>query len=893
MLSRLKRYIAVFAAVIIAALSVMPAFAGIEHMIVHQPTTAEPYVVVADAFAASYQWYVAHLDYGEDFSAETEITPVNGQTSSALDVTPDGKNYVCKITWTDGIQKFSDVVTNSYAITHQPSASEPYVALNNTSGAAFQWHAINFDSVTVADFSGADTLEVTTVYEGTYSDGLWHGTSDVSVDIEFELKENQILSITPCAGFSGTVEEYGEAFLKAQGNAYTYRASEDTDFNLCIQNSENFTAKVEVLTFTDPTPVSGQTNNTLTLNADSKYYFCEITGNGSAKLSTAPFRFDLAITHQPTAREPYVEINSAKSATCKWFETEKVTHKLIYGFTQGDELEIRDLWVGSFKDGKFCSNSSGIFEGQVFLSKGQTLHIALPNSFDGSVGGLQLKDGAYTYTAETNEKFYVYLKNPSQFAFELYITELKNKNETGLNQNRFSLPVDGKTYRCEISVDGNELLSEPFVNSYAVTRQPSTDMPCVETNAQGKAGYQWYRLEKKIFDVVDPADTENAISPYHIYKGSFSNGCWHSQSGQLDFELNLKKNDIVIVEMSDGYKGSVTIGENGLSFSGEAFTFIAPSNGLFNLIVASHSSFTPAFTASVSVMRGVRGSALVDTDSTLNIISNGEYLCAVTFADGTSEESETVIISNAPLDAFEKEIKALTDTATEDDVEKIIHLSTEASKLVPADESDAARIKAVTDSAADTLALITQKSNAVTALAAAVEEYDVNKLVPSDKNNVASLRSEISELLNGRNLSQRQRDTLSDLLDVCDNLIAKIDSLDISVAIRNNPQRTEIKYGQTITLSAVAKGLPVGARIAWYVNNELAAEGEIFSFTPEESSAVTVKILNENGTVILSKDSDEISDTEQIDVKVNFFIKLINFFKKLFGISRTIVQSVK
>jgi hypothetical protein len=131
------------------------------------------------------------------------------------------------------------------------------------------------------------------------------------------------------------------------------------------------------------------------------------------------------------------------------------------------------------------------------------------------------------------------------------------------------------------------------------------------------------------------------------------------------------------------------------------------------------------------------------------------------------------------------------------------------------------------------------------------------------------------------------------LLDVCDNLIAKIDSLDISVAIRNNPQRTEIKYGQTITLSAVAKGLPVGAKIAWYVNNELAAEGEIFSFTPEESSAVTVKILNENGAVILSKDSDEISDTEQIDVKVNFFIKLINFFKKLFGISRTIVQSVK
>lgn len=892
MLPKAKRLTAVFAAIIVAVLSAMPVSAGIEHMIIHQPTTNEPYVTVTSPFSASYQWYIADLDDGEEFSSGTDITPVSTQTASALTATPDGKKYICEITWSDGAQKFTDVITNNYAITHHPSASEPYVTLNNVSGATFQWHQSDFNAVTVADTDSADTVAASTVYGGSYAGGMWHGTPDIAVDIEFELKKNQLLAVTPSADFDGTVEEYGEAFLKSQAGVYTYLATEDVDFNLCVKNAESFNVKVEIITFIGSTPVIGQTDNTLTLNADGAYYFCEITGNGNAKLTTPSFKYSLAITHQPDAKEPYIEINTAKSATYTWFETSVSTRKVVYGFENENEIEIYNLWVGSFTDGKWSSNASGVFEGQMFLRKGQTLHLALPDNFESGVGGLKFEDGVYSYTAETNENFYIYLKNPTPFEFEIYVSELKNEKIIAeLSNSKFTLPVDGKTYRCSVLVDGVELSGDPFVNSYTVTHQPQENAPNVETNAQNSVSYQWYRLEKKLYDVVRFSDTENRIAPSHIYKGIFSDESWQSQNGRLDIELNLKKNDVILVRLLSDSKVSANVNETDMSFSGEAFTFIAPKNGLFNLIVASPYSSTN-FTASVKVLRGVKASEFSDTDATLNSISNGGYMCTVTFADGTTADSDPIIITNGSLDALEKELNSLTETATEDDKEKITQLALVASELISADASETARIKAIKDSAADLLALIAQKSTAVTALASAVEEYDSNKLIPSDRIAVTSLKNDITSLLNGKNLSQSQKDSLAALLDICDGLLEKIEALNITVSIVNNPKTAQIKFGETLTLSASVTDMPENAKIAWYVDGELTAEGETFNFSPEKSSVVTVKIFDENGNVILDKDEEEISDSEQVDVKTNFFIKLINFFKKLFGINQTIVQTV-
>lgn len=891
MIKKIKRLVAVLIAFIITALSALPVSAGVEHIILHQPTTSEPFVTVTNAYNANYQWFIANLDYGEELTDKSDLIPVDGQTSSSLTSTPDGKKYVCEITWSDGVQKFSDVIINNYAITHQPTASEPYVTLNNSSGAVFQWYTSNCSSVTVTDTNGANTLAASTVYDGTCADGLWHGTPGSPVDIEFELKENQLLAVTPSAEFNGTVEEYGESFLSSQAGTYFYLAESNTDFNLCVENDTPFSAKVEVLTFTDSVPVDNQSDCALTVGADGKYYFCKIKGNGQ-NLTTPVFRYDFAFTHQPNATEPYAEINSSKNAVFNWFEVSDTTYKITDSASSENERELSNLWVGSFVDGKWKSNASGTFEGQLFIQKGQTLSIVLPDNFEGGVGGLQFTDGAYTYTAETNEKFYIYLKNPTVFSFEIYISEIKNIQEiTDVSQNEFNLPIDGKTYRCSVSVDGKELWSEPFTNDYVITHQPSKNEPFVKTNDEHASDYKWYKVERKLFDVTDSVDSESAVIPSHIYKGSVSDGIWLSQNGKLDIELNLKKNDVILVELSDGYNGNVTVNESDLSFSGKYFTFIVPQNGLFNVLVSSANSLIN-FNASLKVMRGVKGALIGNTETEPDAISNGEYLCCVTFSDGTTTESDPILITDGALDVLEKELKLIAENATEDESQRIAQIAESANGLSPTDTDEKERIMAISACAANLLSVIMQKSNAVTTLAALVDEYDTDKLVPSDKNDLISIKDNISVLLSGTNLSQNQKEKLTAMLDRCDELIERINSLNITVSIINNPQKAEINYGQTITLSATATDIPKGAKIVWYVNDKIVAEGESFDFSPESNSVVTVKLLDENGNIILGKDAEETADTEQIIVKSNFFIKLINFFKKLFGISQTIVQTV-
>lgn len=893
MLSQLKRLAAILVTFIIAFLTAIPASAGIKHLILHQPTTKEPYVISSNAFYASYQWYVADLDEGEEFSSETDTEPVAGQTSSALTVTPDGKKYVCEVVWSDGVRKMTDVITNSYTITHNPTAAEPYVTLNNDAGAVFQWYRSNFSTITVAEeAAAANEISVSSVWSGSFSDGLWNGTAYDAVDIEFELKENQLLAVTPSAGFNGTVEEYGENFLDSQAGTYFYLALDDSEFNLCIENDTPFTAKVEIVTFTDSVPVDNQIDNILSFDADSQYYFCKITGNNNQKLTTQVFRYDFAVTHQPNAAEPYVEINTSENATYKWFELSENICRVTDSPLNENERELSALWVGSFADGKWKSNTSGTFEGKLFIQKGQTVNIVLPDNFEGGVGGLQLKNGAYTYTAKTNENFYIYLKNPTPFAFEIHISEFVNKKEIAeLNQNKFTLPVDGKTYRCSVSVDGNELLTEGFVNTYAIMHQPTDNERFVEVNDKNGASYQWYKIEKKLFDVTDSDDSENIILPAHTYKGMFSGDAWQSQNGRLDFELSLKKNDVILVSLSDNLKHSVTVNEKQTSFSDGKFTYIVPCNGLFNLFVSSPGG-TTSFSATIKVLRGVKGALLNDANAVLNAISNGEYLCSVMFSDGTKKESDFVTVTDGTLDSLEKALDAIAENATKDDTERLTQIAEAARNLSPADADETKRIKAISDTTANLLSVITQKSNTVTSLTSAVEEYDTDKLVPSDKKDLASIKSEIFKLLGDGNLTQNQKNTLTALLVECDELIDKIDSLNIMVSIINNPQKTEIKFGQTITLRASATDMPTGSRIVWYVDGEPFAEGERFDFSPESNSVITVKLIDENGNVIFGNDAEEISDSEQVYVKTNFFIKLINFFKKLFGISQTIIQSV-
>ena len=114
-----------------------------------------------------------------------------------------------------------------------------------------------------------------------------------------------------------------------------------------------------------------------------------------------------------------------------------------------------------------------------------------------------------------------------------------------------------------------------------------------------------------------------------------------------------------------------------------------------------------------------------------------------------------------------------------------------------------------------------------------------------------------------------------------------------TVKIKNNSGSKTIKYGETLQLTAIATDKPADVNIVWYVDGVKKGEGETFNVSFESGTkTVEVKLADSNGNVLKNASGNEIKDSESVTVKGGFFQKIISFFKNLFGMNRTVVQSI-
>lgn len=114
------------------------------------------------------------------------------------------------------------------------------------------------------------------------------------------------------------------------------------------------------------------------------------------------------------------------------------------------------------------------------------------------------------------------------------------------------------------------------------------------------------------------------------------------------------------------------------------------------------------------------------------------------------------------------------------------------------------------------------------------------------------------------------------------------------ISINNNTGSKTINYGETLRLTAITANMPEDAKIYWYVDGIKKGEGETFNVSFESGTkTVEVKLVDADGNVLKNASGNEISDSEEVTVKVGFFQKLISFFKNLFGANRTVVQAFK
>lgn len=114
-----------------------------------------------------------------------------------------------------------------------------------------------------------------------------------------------------------------------------------------------------------------------------------------------------------------------------------------------------------------------------------------------------------------------------------------------------------------------------------------------------------------------------------------------------------------------------------------------------------------------------------------------------------------------------------------------------------------------------------------------------------------------------------------------------------TLKIQNNPETKTINFGEILRLTAIVSDKPENTTIWWYANGAKIGEGEIIEVSPKDGSiVVTAKLVDINGEPVLDENSDEITDSQTVSVNSSFFQRIISFFKNLFGINRTVIQSV-
>ena len=104
----------------------------------------------------------------------------------------------------------------------------------------------------------------------------------------------------------------------------------------------------------------------------------------------------------------------------------------------------------------------------------------------------------------------------------------------------------------------------------------------------------------------------------------------------------------------------------------------------------------------------------------------------------------------------------------------------------------------------------------------------------------------------------------------------------------------KLSYGDAIILHADIDGtLPEGTRIEWTASNgnfdmSVSSDGLTCKISPKSSgkTVFTVTVYDKDGNVIST-------DTQEMTAKAGFFDKIVAFFKKIFGLTKTIPELFK
>lgn len=246
------------------------------------------------------------------YTTSYKYTTIDGETEATLQNLEIGTKYACKVTLENGDVLTSDIFENAYAITHQPTAEESYVELNDDTDATYQWYSVEVGEKEITD-ENAEAYshnDETAVYD---SENGWTPIIDADnyySSATLELKEGDTVVVEFAEGGFGycgfwdwNVSHEGDVCGETDG-VLTYEFTMDADgvYTFFVDNP---IAHKIYIGGVSCTAIDGATDAVYAATEDG-IYACEVTfADGTTEMSDM-FEGPHIHTDGETVEENYV-----------------------------------------------------------------------------------------------------------------------------------------------------------------------------------------------------------------------------------------------------------------------------------------------------------------------------------------------------------------------------------------------------------------------------------------------------------------------------------------------------------------------------------------------------------------------------------------------------------
>ncbi len=373
------------------------------------------------------------------------------------------------------------------------------------------------------------------------------------------------------------------------------------------------------------------------------------------------------IVHQPTAGEPYVEVNDDTDASYQWYVIENgtidITKENANAFTPDfiGAPEEMYMQIASYDPLTGWTGSTMQLEDNIVhsffaveLKAGETISVTLSEvpddcSFETLYGDIivdaETEDGkniTFTVPEDGHYSFHALYNGPLYATASMdgvTYTELEDETSAELKTPEF-----GKKYACEVTYgDGKKEKTAAFEYVYAIAHQPTEAEPYVELNDNTDASYQWYSVEGDGAEITDKnasGDWQSMGLPFD--NSVYEDGKWiadDSYGMQYYFMVDLEAGDTINFEFASEVEGIIfdVLGGSGEEFAvGDTKYSITVEEAGAYLLVTPPVDYVRAYTGGITYTAIDGETAAAFTPTAL-----GKYACEVTFADGTKEMSET------------------------------------------------------------------------------------------------------------------------------------------------------------------------------------------------------------------------------------------------------------